>query len=76
MASYYWDCIDTPHLVLCNTSYERLEYLTKTLEYKDIGFRSFVEPDIGNELTAIATLPIDGDRRKVFSNVKLLKAEV
>lgn len=73
MASYYWDCIDSPHLVLCNTSKEKLEHLVKVLERKEIPFRSFIEPDIGNELTAICTSPISGNKRKVFSNFKLLK---
>jgi len=38
------------------------------LEYKDIKFSAFREPDIGNEITAIACL-CDG---KIFSNLKLL----
>jgi len=75
MASYYWDCIDKPHLVLCNTSKEKLHQLIEKLRYKEIPFSLFEEPDIGNEITAIATIPLSGDRRKMFSNFKLLKTE-
>ena len=67
---------EIPHLVFCNTTIERLEFLIEKLKFKGITFSEFYEPDIGNKLTAIATVPIYGKDRKVFSNLKLLKQEV
>lgn len=35
----------------------------------------FIEPDMGNQVTAIATEPIYGDTRRLFRNYQLLKPE-
>ena len=45
-----------------------LKHLTKALEYSNINHVSFKEPDIGNELTAIASL----GNNKFFKGLKLL----
>jgi len=42
------------------------------IERSGILYKEFLEPDIGNQLTAIATEPICGDRRKVFKKFKLM----
>ena len=80
MTSYYWDRVgfgnECPHLVLCNTSKEDLFKLIEKLKFKEIPFRLFKEADIGNEITAIATAPLKGNDRKIFSNYRLLKREV
>jgi hypothetical protein len=39
----------------------------------DIGHHKFYEPDINNELTAIASSPIEGEKRIVFKNYKTLR---
>jgi hypothetical protein len=38
-----------------------------------IAFRMFHEADMGDEPTAFATRPVNGDGRKVFSNFPLFK---
>lgn len=64
-----------PHLVFCSVSdeFDLVEYSTK-LESKGIRYQVFLEPDIGNKLTAIATEPIYGSNRKIFRNLKLVGA--
>jgi len=42
------------------------------IENSGILYKEFLEPDIGNQLTAIATEPICGNRRKVFKKFKLM----
>ena len=51
---------------------DSLQTLMDSLSKKGHEYVSFVEPDIGNEITAIATLPIRGDMRKDFKKFKLL----
>jgi pentose-5-phosphate-3-epimerase len=63
-----------PHLVVCEVKTE--DHLKKTIEKlnrTDIQYKVFREPDIGNELTAIATEPLFGDKRKFFKKFQLLK---
>jgi hypothetical protein len=40
-----------------------------------IRLQAFYEPDLNNELTAFATEPIGSDKRHLFRNFQLLKAE-
>jgi len=67
--------VDSPHIVLCGVSKEKLNQLMAKLEDRCISFRYFKEPDIGNEITAFATRPLQGKERKLFSNLKLLTVE-
>jgi len=39
----------------------------------DVKFRAFFEPDIGNQMTAIATAPISGEQRNFFKKFQLMK---
>lgn len=65
-----------PHLVVLGVRDEnKLIQIQSKLEAAGIRFRSFIEPDIGNQLTAIATEPISGERRKFFKNYQLLQCE-
>ena len=58
---------DHPHLVLLQVKNElRLEKLVSELKEAGIPFISFVEPDLNNSLTAIATKPINGISRNFF----------
>ena len=38
----------------------------------NINFKSFTEPDIGNQVTAVSTAPISGNVRKLFRKYPLL----
>lgn len=63
-----------PHLVFCGVKHEdALLAQADRLEAHGIPFERFYEPDRGNELTAIATAPINGDSRRVFRKLKLMK---
>jgi hypothetical protein len=62
-----------PHLVLCGVSSQRqlfqcLDYLGRSR----VSCRTFYEPDRGDELTAIATEPIFGPRRRIFRRYRCL----
>ena len=47
---------------------DELKYWAEKLEFKDIDFAGFIEPDLNNEMTALATVHTG----EVFSNLKLL----
>jgi len=74
MARMYMNGTEThPHLVLCNTDEQTIEKLLYKAKQKEIKTYIFREPDIGNIITAFSTTPIKGDKRKVFSNLKLMR---
>jgi hypothetical protein len=52
---------------------DRLNEICVSLSLKGHEFVDFIEPDVGDERTAIATLPIRGDMRKDFKKFNLLK---
>lgn len=45
----------------------------KKLDEAKICYRFFIDSDIGENITAIATEPLKGEQRKIFSNYPLLK---
>jgi hypothetical protein len=51
---------------------EGLLEVTRQLTVRQIGFQSFIEPDIGNQVTAIATDPILARNRGELLGYKLL----
>jgi hypothetical protein len=51
----------------------KLSSILPRLDSAGIPYRTFVEPDIGDQLTAVATAPISGERRDFFKNFQLLK---
>lgn len=63
-----------PHVVLCGVRDEStlLRYCER-LEDRGIPFSRFTEPDRNDELTAIATAPVNGEARKVFRKLQLVK---
>lgn len=66
--------IEHPHLIVLGIKDEsRLLKSAQKLEDAGIRFKFFVEPDIGNEFTALATEPVFGDSRRIFRNFQLLK---
>ena len=67
---------ETCNLVVCTVADESQLYKwTDKLRTRGIEFATFYEPDIGNQLTAIATEPVYKKQRKVFSGLNLMKGE-
>ena len=63
-----------PHLVLCTVKGEwKLRELEYKLQDEGIGFKKFIEPDMDNQCTAIATEPLYGKARTFFKRFRLLK---
>ncbi len=61
----------TNHMVLFSSKSEMdLEYTSMFLTSQGIHHKMFYEPDISSH-TAIATEPLHGDKRKLFSKYKL-----
>jgi len=51
----------------------KLQEIRKYLIAQEIQHVHFYEPDIGHELTALATQPVFGDQRAVFKKFQLLR---
>lgn len=65
-----------PHLVLCGVKTEAALFKAiEKLNEQGIKCQWFIEPDIGNQVTALATEPVYGDTRRVFRNYQILKPE-
>lgn len=62
-----------PSIVLCVVKSEiKLQATMKELSSQRIKFSAFYEPDIGNQLTAIASEPLCGADRNAFKRFQLL----
>lgn len=69
------DLVDPPHLVLCAVaSLEDLQGWARRLTDLGVPFHLFLEPDLGNAPTALATIPVT-DRRP-FRALPLVRLEV
>lgn len=65
---------DHPHFVLCGVSCEDdLSQISDYLALNEISHRCWREPDSGNELMSLSTVPVCGKTRKLFKKFKLLK---
>lgn len=65
------DC-DTPSVVICSVSDEQeLIQAVHRLTRRNVDHVLFTEPDMGHEATALATAPINGKTRRIFSNYQL-----
>jgi len=63
-----------PSLIVFGIKSEpKLRSIAEHLKSLGITLREFTEPDIGDQLTAIATEPICGERRQLFAKYCLLK---
>lgn len=63
-----------PHLVILEVpNKEEIIKLAEILDANKICFTFFRESDRNNEITALATEPIFGKKRKLFKKYKLLK---
>ncbi len=57
----------------CLKNSEELSKFSELLLANNIDHKSFVEPDLDNKLTAIATQTVYNSSRKLFSKLKLVK---
>lgn len=63
---------DTPSVVICSVPDEHaLIEAVHRLERKRVDHVLFTEPDMGHEATALATAPVNGNTRRIFSNYPL-----
>lgn len=64
------------YLIACGVADEpSLRHVKRWLELRGIRVLAFQEPDLRNELTALASEPVADERRKLFSRFKLWKGE-
>lgn len=42
------------------------------LDQQEIAYKAFIEPDLDNKLTAVATKTVYGSERKIFKELKLV----
>jgi hypothetical protein len=50
----------------------KLRSLEERIRSQGVRLKPFYEPDIGHQMTAFATEPVHGDRRKIFEKYTLL----
>lgn len=63
-----------PSVIICEVkSEQKLNQISEELSQKGIRFSSFHEPDIGNQMTAIASEPLKLERRDAFKRFQLLR---
>ena len=63
-----------PHVILCGVkNAQKLIGLSYKLDQAGIRYRAFFEPDLNNEITALATEPIAGCDKQLFKNIQCLK---
>jgi hypothetical protein len=62
-----------PHVIVCGVRDEpRLCRCLDRLGTAGVRCRAFREPDLGGQLTAVATEPVRGPRRRLFRRYRLL----
>lgn len=67
---------DHPSMVVCGVNNEeQLKRALDKLSRLGVKMKGFYEPLFGNELTALASEPLSGDKRLIFKNYQLLKGE-
>ena len=63
-----------PHVVLCGVkNIQKLIGYSQKLNQAGIRYRAFFEPDLNDEMTALATEPISDEHRQLFNNAQCLK---
>lgn len=64
-----------PHLVVLGSESEvSLQFIAARLEAFGIQYRPFYEPDLADSLTALATEPLSGSRRKPLQRYRCWSA--
>lgn len=65
--------LEHPSVVILGVKDEKcLQKALDRLQKTEIRYRAFREPDIGNQLTAIASEPVSGEARRHFRQYQLL----
>ena len=64
---------DDEHPSVIITVVKNERKLKKLIDKLEIEYKVFKEPDIGNEITALATRPLYGEERKIFERYMLLQ---
>lgn len=62
-------------IILAAKNENKLQQCVSFLSENNIQFVEFHEPDLGHQLTAIATEPIFGDKRNLFKKFQLLRSK-
>lgn len=66
--------LEHPHVIIVSIENEsKLRATIPKLAEAGIAVREFIEPDIGNQMTAIASRPVFGDERRHFRRFRLLE---
>jgi len=64
--------MEHPSIIICEVkSEDKLKMVMKELEGK-VNYKAFQEPDRNNEYTALASEPVRGEKRKLFSRFQLI----
>lgn len=63
-------------VLLAAKNEQRLDRVRKYLIDQAVRHVFFVEPDMDSQMTAIATEPVQGDKRNIFSKYQLLRKGV
>lgn len=65
---------DHPSVIIFGIKSEaKLKSIVEQLQQQGVRLKQFFEPDIGNQLTSIATAPVFGKDREIFSKYCLLR---
>lgn len=66
--------LEHPHLVVLSAKNQQALFkVANKLDTAGVRYRIFIEPDRGDEATALATEVISGDNRHIFRNYQCLK---
>lgn len=60
-------------IICCVKSEQKLKMCAEELAGKGIDVQIFREPDIGHQMTALASEPVRGAKRKLFSRFQLMQ---
>ena len=73
-AAKHFDLDSHPSVIVCGVKSEQsLNNARKYLDDKGIRYKKFREPDIGDQLTSLATEPVLNGDREHFKKFQLLK---
>ena len=65
--------LEHPHIIVCGVADEVALYQSiDRLRAHHIRFQAFFEPDLGGQMTAVATEPVFDAARRVFRRYRLL----